>query len=496
MPEVELKFEMPPGSEAALRDHPELAHARPVEKQLLALYFDTPDQELAGHEMALRLRRSGTRWVQGLKAGRSGSGGLHARDEWEYGRRGPSVDLALFADTPLAKLPDSGHLHERLEEIFRVDVRRTTWEIEVAPGQRVELALDRGEVRRNGASEPVFELEIESLQGEPLAVFEVAERLVGTVPMRPSTVTKARRGYRLLRGEAQSPVHAAAARLDRGASPLDAASTAIELALDQLQANEEGVLASDDPEYLHQMRSALRRLRSALRVFRGATGRDLESEVRGDIRWLAGVMGEARDWDVLATDTVPLLLQACGDSAGAETLVAEVATRRRTAHEALREALHSPRHARLVLALARWLAQARESGPGRGDLRKLAQRALRKRHRKFMDALKRLSHADAGQRHRIRIEAKRFRYAVDALASLYPGKRVKSYVRPLGRVQAVLGDANDAAVAWRLLASLDPAPALAQFARGWLGARALAPLEAFERHGARLESATPFWRKH
>jgi CHAD domain-containing protein len=177
-----------------------------------------------------------------------------------------------------------------------------------------------------------------------------------------------------------------------------------------------------------------------------------------------------------------------------DTLVADVATRRLAAHEALRAALHSPRHAHLVLALARWLAQARESGPGRGDLRELAQRALRKRHGKFTDALKRLSHADAGQRHRIRIEAKRFRYAVDALASLYPGKRVKEIVRPLGRVQAALGDANDAAVAWRLIASLDPPPALAQFARGWLGARAAAPLEGFERHAARLESATPFWR--
>jgi inorganic triphosphatase YgiF len=496
MAEVELKFDLPPGSEAALRNHPELARRRPVEKRLLALYFDTPGQELARHEMALRLRRSGKRWVQGLKAGRSGSGGLHARDEWEFEQHGPSVDLALFADTPLSKLPDSGRLHERLEEIFRVEVRRTTWEIEVGPGQRVELALDRGEVRRDAASEAVSELEIESLEGEPFAVFEVAQRLLGTVPMRPSTVTKARRGYRLLRGETRAPVHAGAAKLPRKASPVDAASAAIGVALDQLQANEEGVLASDDPEYLHQMRSALRRIRSALRVFRGATGRDLESEIRDDIRWLAGVMGEARDWDVLATATLPPLLEARGDSAAADTLVADVAARRGAAHEALRTARHSPRHAHLVLALARWLAQARASGPGRGDLHKLAQRALRKRHGKFMDALKRLSHGDPSQRHRLRIEAKRFRYAVDAFESLYPGKRVKALVRPLRKVQAALGDANDAAVAWRLLASLDPTPALAQFSRGWLGARAVAPLEGFRHQVARLQSAAPFWRRH
>jgi hypothetical protein len=69
-------------------------------------------------------------------------------------------------------------------------------------------------------------------------------------------------------------------------------------------------------------------------------------------------------------------------------------------------------------------------------------------------------------------------------------------VRPLGKVQSALGEANDAAVAWSLLASLDPAPALAQFARGWFEARTMVSIEDFERHVAKLGQATPFWRKH
>ena len=211
MAEVELKFEVPPDATAAIRAHPELASVQPVEQHLLALYFDTPEALLAGNEMALRLRRSGHRWVQGLKAGRSGAGGLHHREEWEFPQPGPTLDLALFAATPLAALPDQERLHERLAEIFRVDMRRTTWEVEVAPGQRVEVALDHGEVRRDDAAEPVSEVEIESLEGEPLAVFDMAQRLIDSLPMRPSTVTKARRGYRLLRGETARPVKASAA---------------------------------------------------------------------------------------------------------------------------------------------------------------------------------------------------------------------------------------------------------------------------------------------
>lgn len=493
MPEVELKFELPPESEAALRGHPELAQARPVDERLLALYFDTPDQEVARHEMALRLRRSGKRWIQGLKSGRGGGGGLHAREEWEYPRRGPSVDLALFADTPLRKLHDHAHLHERLEEIFRVDMRRTTWEIEVAPGQRVEVALDRGEVRCLDASDAVCEVEIESVEGEPLAVYEIAQRLVGTVPMRPSSVTKARRGYRLLRGEAISPVHASAATLDAKLTPLEAAHRAIALAVDQLQANEEGVMSDDDPEFVHQMRSALRRLRSALRVFRKATGRDLENDLREDMRWLAGLMGDARDWDVLATGTLPPLLQARGESEAGELLAEAAEARRRAAHGALREALSSTRHSRLMLALSRWLAEPHEAA-WNGRVEKLAARVLEKRFARAMAALKDLSHDDPAQRHRIRIEAKRFRHAVDALDSIYPRKRVRDFVRPLGKVQSALGDANDAAVALRLLPSIDTPPALAQFARGWLEARMIASIAAFERHASRFESARPFWR--
>jgi CHAD domain-containing protein len=278
-------------------------------------------------------------------------------------------------------------------------------------------------------------------------------------------------------------------------SPVDAAHAAIALALEQLQENEEGMLARDDPEYLHQMRSSLRRIRSALRVFRVAIGTDLENAVRGDMRWLAQVMGEARDWDVLATGTLPPMLQARGESGAADALLGAVATRRDAAREALRAAIGSSRHAGFVLALARWLASPPVSRDAAARLRKLASRALRRRHRKFTAACAHLSHRDPGQLHRIRIEAKRLRYAVDALDSLYGGKRVKAFVRPLGKVQAALGDANDAAVAWRLIAPLDPAPELAQFARGWLEGRSSDAIADFERHAARLARAHPFWRR-
>lgn len=167
MAEVELKFELAPGAHAAFRRLAPMAEAKARNSRLLALYFDTPDFELRARRMALRLRRSGRHWVQTLKAGHSGAGGLHAREEWEFARPQPSLDLALLVASPLGNEPG---LEERLGEVFQVDLRRTTWEIEISPGNRVEVALDRGEVSRSGEREPVAEVEIESLTGDPLAV--------------------------------------------------------------------------------------------------------------------------------------------------------------------------------------------------------------------------------------------------------------------------------------------------------------------------------------
>lgn len=495
MTEVELKFEIPPTKQGAFRRLAALSGAKPVEKRLLALYFDTPGEEVARHEMALRLRRSGNQWVQGLKAGRSGGGGLHAREEWEFKRRNASIDLALFADTPLAKLPHHRRLHERLGEVFRVDMRRTTWEVELAPGSRVEVALDRGEVRRGEAREPVCEVEIECLEGEPMAVFDFASRLLGKVELRPSAVTKARRGYRLLRGEKAAVVKASAANLHAGMSPMEAARAALSEGLGALQGNEEGVLATSDPEYVHEMRSSLRRMRSTLRVLRPKLRRGLEDSVRKDIRWLAKVMGEARDWDVLATQTLPGLLQAHGESPGGDGLASAVQAQRESKRAALRTALRSPRYARFILTLARWLAQPAVAAEGGSKLADVASRALRKRRRLFVASAQRLSQRDPAQRHRLRIEAKRMRYAVEGFASLFPGKRVRAFLDPLTALQRGLGDANDAAVAGQLIEKLGVAPDLREFARGWLEARIQAATADLACDLERLCEAKRFWRK-
>lgn len=492
MAEIELKFDLAPKAHAAFRRLPALAGASARTTRLRATYFDTPEFELRERQMALRLRRSGGRWIQTLKAGRSGAGGLHAREEWEADRPDASLDLGLLADTPLAAHPG---IAERLGEVFTVVMSRTAWEVEVSPGNRVEVALDRGEVRHGERCEVISEVEIESLAGNPLAVFELAERLMqgpssrGGSPgpaLMPSAVTKAQRGYRLARDELAVPARAVPAALDAGMSPAQAVRAMAGAALEQLQANRAGVLAGTDPEYLHQFRVALRRLRSALGLFRAAVGPEAEA-LREELRWIAGLTGPARDWDVFVASTLPTLLEAY--ASGAMEVRRRADDRRREANERLREALGSPRFARLLLALARWLAgPAPAPGPGEESLIDFASRAIGKRRKRLVRDARSLSASTPDERHALRLDAKRLRYALEGLAPLFRRGRVRDHVEALSEIQDDLGRANDAAVASRLLAELRPAAPLAQFSRGWFGAQAHASAEGLGRHARRLAS--------
>ncbi|HTY99239.1 MAG TPA: CHAD domain-containing protein, partial [Rhodocyclaceae bacterium] len=55
--------------------------------------------------------------------------------------------------------------------------------------------------------------------------------------------------------------------LAAAASPLTAFRAIAAACLEQIAGNQAGAMASDDPEFIHQMRVAVRRLRACLRLF-------------------------------------------------------------------------------------------------------------------------------------------------------------------------------------------------------------------------------------
>jgi inorganic triphosphatase YgiF len=445
--------------------------------------------------MALRLRRAGRRWVQGLKAGTSGTGGLHARQEWEFEQRDPRIDLALFAQTPLAQVDDAATLHERLACAFVVDVMRTTWKLSPAPGASIEIALDEGTVASDARREAITEVEIECLEGDATLAFDLAARLLDGVAMRPTAVTKAQRGYRLFRGTRIAPLKAGPIALDRAMSPAAAARAIVSANLAQLQANEEGVMhAADASEFVHQARIALRRLRSALRLFRESIGAQRASAWRGRLSETGAALGRARDWDVLVSDLLPPMLRTFGDEALLRRVRAGAAKRRRAEREHARQSLRAAPHAKVVLEIARWLSEAQEPVEAAESVAAFAARVARRRHKRLVADALGIAGMTAAERHRVRIDAKRLRYGIEGLASLFKAGRTKRYVERLVALQDALGRSNDGATALSLLPQLDLPAALESFARGWFGAIARGDPGALEALVAGLERAKRPWK--
>ena len=66
---------------------------------------------------------------------------------------------------------------------------------------------------------------------------------------------------------------------------------------------------------------------------------------------------------------------------------------------------------------------------------------------------------DAVQRHQVRIEAKKLRYALEFLASLWPADCLSELTEALVQAQNLLGQMNDRVTAQRLLAAAPKAGA-------------------------------------
>lgn len=145
-------------------------------------------------------------------------------------------------------------------------------------------------------------------------------------------------------------------------------------------------------------------------------------------------------------------------------------------------AVGSVRYARLLLALGSWIQGARWRAPNAdperalaAPLGKFAAQTLALCHCKLKKSGKRLRDGAPQARHRVRIAAKKVRYATEFFESLYPAKRVRPFVDALTTLQDALGWLNDAAVAEGLLRHLAQVhPDVAQsagFIRGYLAVR-------------------------
>lgn len=519
--EIELKLLVAPDDLARIDGHPAVRALRrggARKQRLESVYYDTPAGALARAGVALRLRHDGTRWVQTLKGGVQAAAGLHARDEFEWVVPGNAVDVALIDATPYAALFAKGKVRTRLQPVFATAFERTARLLAFADGTAAELALDRGAIRAGGAEAPISEAEIELKGGDAARLFALARALARDLPLRLGHASKAERGHALGHGPA-APQKARPMPLEPTMTAGAALARIAMACVAQMQANEAGVRdGRDDPEYLHQLRVGLRRLRACLGLVALASSKEAVAPFADELRWLGGALGPARDWGVFMTETLPPLARRFRQMQGLASFRARAARARRAHDAAAREAVASGRYTDLVLALGE--AFARDDLPAfatggtprgvAGDAGEplprfdapvgaFAAYALERRHRRVRKRGRGVPEATPEERHRVRIAAKKLRYAAEFFRSLYPAKRVARYVGALEDLQDILGALNDAAVVDRLLAEVSQggkpiAAGVDGLVRGWVAAVAQHELARYARAWDEFKDAKPFWR--
>jgi triphosphatase len=520
--ETELKLIVPP---EVLARVPRLEAVRARKsgrartQRLVTRYFDTPDRALHGAGIALRLRLTGDGWVQAVKSAGASLGGLQSRGEWESPVSGAVPVLDAIRSTPAFKVLGGARGFATLEQVFETDFTRVLMPLRFEDGSTAELCVDSGAVRSGARSAPIHEVEIELKHGSATCLFDIAEELLKVIPLRIGHGSKAELGHALADSPRRSaPVKARHPTLRKDMGWDEAFRTIVTACLTHLQANEPGMLIGRDPEYLHQMRIALRRLRSGFVAFRSHLDSAAPTAIEAALRATGKQLGVARDWDVLGTESL-LPLRAAFQDDGAVGALVRRAQRMRGAHDRdAREFVASADYVRGILALGRFLvsparntAAAQESG-----LPAFAARMLQERHRRVRKLGERLSLGAQSpasrarlpheELHRLRILAKKLRYAAEFFESLFHGGRARAYIRSLARLQDALGGLNDCATGLRLMTEIAAMPlrsatlqldselAMAR-AQGWMVGHRSRYLDQMPGRWREFEKQPRFWKK-
>lgn len=456
--EVELKLAVRGDAFARLSMTPPLldASASPVTTVAMeAAYYDTPDLQLHRKGLSLRVRNEDGKFIQTLKAPArtNGSAATFDRHEWSAPVPGFAPDLSLI-DDPRAKALLGDCTQDDLAEMFHTRMHREIRYIthETGPHKAaIEIAFDQGTLTAANRIMPISEVELELKGGDPAALYALARRFQEVAPLRVETNTKPARGYALVGGTPAVSKKVDPDGLDAEISADGALAAILRANFTNWLANEAAALDGSDPEGVHQMRVTLRRMRAALRVYSDILPRGQLDWLNDELKWLAGALGPARDWDVFLTELLPPVEEQTPDDPGLAVLRQSALGARAGAYGEAYAAVRSPRYAELVLRFGEWLERAgwRDGCDGDalaildGPLSEVSGDMLQRQYRKARKRGRKLADAAPERRHQLRITLKRLRYVSEFFTPLYTKKAAGKLVSSVRRLQNTLGHFND-----------------------------------------------------
>ncbi|SAK96169.1 CHAD domain-containing protein [Caballeronia fortuita] len=347
-------------------------------------------------------------------------------------------------------------------------IERIQWRVEKG-GAEVLVTLETPE---HGS--PVLRFATPAVNGALDAVFGLAGDVLDAAPffIAPDDAQEAR----------SEPVHAAKLDLPRTATRREAFVAIAASVAAQWFGNAAAARPNLGDEHVHQLRVAQRRLKTLLKLFRDYVDDAWNTRIAPDLKWFGDQLADARDWDVFTDKTLPAYAEADDSADRWQPVIAAADVKRQVARDKVRDALASKRYARLTLAFVEWLARfASHEDESPVRFVSYAEKRLRKDYRRIARVPDLVS-LEAHERHRVRIHAKRLRYALEFFRAVTSRRTRKDTAKLLGELQTVLGEANDASVAADRLAALSEATDYQRgFARAWGAASARKDAQEGER---------------
>ncbi len=451
--EIERKYDVAEGTALPrLKDLPGVAEVdKPVKHRLEAEYFDTEDLRLTSRQITLRRRTGGT------------DAGWHLKLPAEAGERHEYHE-------PLGQ--DTGQVPETLLRLVRVHVRdralvpvarlsthRTVRRLLGKTGNALAEFSDdhvRAEtLHPTRASQHWREWELELIDGHP-KLLGASQKLMVKTGVQPAPHSS-----KLARALAP---HTKATKPSSPTAKDAAATVLVSYLVEQIHAltQQDPRVRLDAHDAVHKMRVSTRRMRSVLATY-GKLLADGETVrlLRDELKWIAGVLGQARDAEVMHQRLKELIANEPTD------LVMGPVTRRvdielgadyQKAHQEVLEALDGQRYFHLVETLESLVAAPALTKTGKQPARKVIPKLIGRDVRRLRAAAKEAKAHPAGTGdhpalHEARKDGKRVRYAAEAASPVSP-KQGPRLVDAAHSVTKVLGDHQDSLVTRAVLRRL------------------------------------------
>ena len=448
--ETEMKYEAPPGTTVPQLDSlPSVASTSGPEEQLLeAEYYDTGDLRLIRNGVTLRRRRGGSDPGWHLKLPVGGSTRREIQLPLGRGRQVPAR---------LARLVRGYTRGEALRPVARISTRRQVLTlIDNAGSSLAEIAADDVSAQTLGEETMISqwaEVEVELTGGSP-RLLKAADAQLRRDGLQPSA--RAAKLERALGWSAPGDSRPAANGQHDTVRPASAGDVVLAYLREHgaRLKSLDPLVRADEPDAVHQMRVTTRRLRSTLQSFGKIIPRSGSEGMLAELKWLGGVLGEARDAEVLASRlahnlrTLPPELVLGQAEARVQGHFAPIQA---AARANVLAALDSARYFALRDALDELLADPPLSAEADRPAGRVLPATARRTYRRTRRRIRQAGHTPPGRGqeaayHEARKAAKRARYAGEAVSPAL-GRDARRFTKQMKKIQSVLGDHQDAVVA-------------------------------------------------